>query len=67
MSSVLTDSCAGVDLATALPGDCASAPDKGTCLEGRMLCHTCHLLVIGDNLDEDCDLIDDLTDNGSCD
>jgi hypothetical protein len=56
-----------VPLNVALPG--CFAPDGlvlATCLENRIRCRACLAVNDGFNANADCDVFDDVTDNGSC-
>ncbi len=56
----------GVNLGTAFPGSCSSAPDLKACLDARTNCYACRMLNAADGLSKDCDLFDDGLANGSC-
>jgi len=65
-ASVLVKKCTGVTLSAAFPGICGGAGDFGACIAARASCRTCQQLNRTDNLNRDCDLFDDSTDNNSC-
>ena len=65
-SSTIAKKCVGLSLAAAFPGLCGSAGDIPGCLKERAACRTCQQLNRTDNLNRDCDLFDDGTDNSSC-
>jgi len=54
------------NVAAAFPGDCASAPDILTCIDERVRCRTCLALNSTDNLDADCERMDNGAFDGSC-
>lgn len=66
VQGVLSDKCAGVNLATALPGWCASAGDMAVCLDRRVECHICRMFSEIAHLITDSDRFDDDTANNSC-
>jgi hypothetical protein len=51
---------------TALFPGCASAPDLAQCLSWRAACRACLAASQAQDLDRDCDLLDDGIDNASC-
>jgi cysteine-rich repeat protein len=65
IDDAIAGNCAGVPLATAFPGDCAADLD-GECLARRIHCGLCVMFNSMDDLDVDCDRLDDGTVNSSC-
>lgn len=70
IENALTRKCAGVTVASAFPGDCASAGDFAACLVERANCRYCQGINVADAIDSgllDCDAFDDGNGgNGSC-
>ncbi len=64
--ATLASACSGVDLATAFPGLCASAPDLASCADERGRCRLCRLFGTAAGLSAGCDLFDDGAVNASC-
>lgn len=67
LGTLLGKKCQGVDLATAFPGECSSqtatVTDFRDCLLERVNCRVCQAMKSVDDLDVDCDALD----NGSAD
>jgi cysteine-rich repeat protein len=66
LTADLAAKCAGVSMATAMPGVCAAAPNIADCIEQQVDCRLCRMFNVADALQEDCDLLDDGTANASC-
>jgi hypothetical protein len=62
----LVKPCTGTPQGTAVPGECAGAPDLASCLEILSRCRTCGTFAAADDLPRDCDQYDDAAANGSC-
>jgi len=65
-AALLSGTCSGVPLATALPGLCGAAANVPNCMRARVNCRACQQLNHNDSLSRDCDLFDDGLDNGTC-
>jgi hypothetical protein len=64
-ASVIAGRCSGVNLNAAFPGRCTAA-NLANCLGDRVNCRVCQQLNLNNDLNRDCDLFDDGTDNDSC-
>ena len=66
LSGTLTSKCEGVNLDTALPGDCSGMVPLSGCLDRLVECRACRILSAMDALGADCDTFDDGVANASC-
>ncbi len=65
LDATIRKACDAVDAAAAFPGSCAGS-SLTPCIDQRVACNVCRLFNGMDGLDEDCDVFDDATTNGSC-
>jgi len=66
-AKVLPRTCAEVDLSAAFPGCGTADPaELASCVDEVVACQVCIGLNEADDLDEDCDLLDDGVENSSC-
>lgn len=66
IADALTDSCVGVSVPTALAGTCSAAGNVPACLSTRISCGVCRMFDAANELDADCDIVDDGIDDASC-
>jgi hypothetical protein len=66
LADTVTKKCTTTDLDTAFPGSCVGAASFATCVDARVECRVCRALAAMDNLEPDCDALDDGLPNGSC-
>jgi hypothetical protein len=65
IGALVAKKCEGQDATALFPG-CAGAPDVGQCVAERAACRACLAASQAQDLDRDCDLLDDGLDNASC-
>ena len=66
LTQAVADKCIGVSLASAFPGECASAANTSTCISERSTCRACLMADGMESLSPGCDEIDDGLVNDSC-
>lgn len=66
ITATLTDKCPGLTVAATFPGRCAVAPSFTDCVRERAACRICRSFNAADQLEADCDQLDDGASNGSC-